>query len=114
MRSSKFFHRPAAGAFAVAVAVGGALLPIAGVSSAAPPAGTLQVTHSTMATATSTALTNLGGGGLPSDLLPGDPVPGNGVSPTPPKLPDGPRGIPGVMLDAYQRAEQTMADTQPG
>jgi membrane-bound lytic murein transglycosylase B len=33
---------------------------------------------------------------------------------TPPRLPDGPLGIPGVMLDAYQRAERVMAQTQPG
>lgn len=31
----------------------------------------------------------------------------------PPRLPDGPLGIPGVMLDAYHRAEQAMAATQP-
>jgi Bacterial Ig-like domain (group 3) len=29
------------------------------------------------------------------------------------KLPEGPLGIPGVMLDAYQRAERTMAATEP-
>jgi hypothetical protein len=29
------------------------------------------------------------------------------------KLPAGPLGIPGVMLDAYQRAERTMATTEP-
>lgn len=32
----------------------------------------------------------------------------------PPNLPDGPLGIPGVMLGAYQRAAQTLAATQPG
>ncbi|MGH3767877.1 MAG: Ig-like domain repeat protein [Pseudonocardiaceae bacterium] len=29
-------------------------------------------------------------------------------------LPDGPLGIPGVMLDAYQRAERVMAQIEPG
>jgi membrane-bound lytic murein transglycosylase B len=33
---------------------------------------------------------------------------------TPARLPDGPLGIPGVMLDAYQRAERVMAQTEPG
>jgi membrane-bound lytic murein transglycosylase B len=33
--------------------------------------------------------------------------------PAPPRMPDGPLGIPGVMLDAYQRAERAMAQTQP-
>ena len=33
--------------------------------------------------------------------------------PTPP-MPDGPLGIPGVVLDAYQFAERTLADTRPG
>jgi Bacterial Ig-like domain (group 3) len=50
MRASRFFHRYAAGAFVVAVAVGGALL-IGGVANAAPSVSTNQVT------ATSTALT---------------------------------------------------------
>ncbi|HET9255773.1 MAG TPA: lytic murein transglycosylase [Pseudonocardiaceae bacterium] len=34
--------------------------------------------------------------------------------PTPPDLPDGPLGIPGAVLDAYQFAQRTMADIQPG
>jgi Transglycosylase SLT domain len=33
--------------------------------------------------------------------------------PTPP-MPDGPLGIPGVVLDAYQFAQRTLADIQPG
>jgi Big-like domain-containing protein len=33
--------------------------------------------------------------------------------PVPSKMADGPLGIPGVMLDAYQRAERVMAQTQP-
>ncbi|MGH9182071.1 MAG: Ig-like domain repeat protein, partial [Acidimicrobiales bacterium] len=228
MRSSGSFYRPAAAAFAVAVAAGGALLPVAGVSSAAPPAGTVHVARSMAATATSTELTTspvsevgqgaavtliatvtpstavgavqfgdgatdigipetvtdgtasvttstsmlavgphqltavfiptnpvaygpskspdvsltvtgseggeslqeitpqaqrsdqsldelnvLDGGSQPGDVVPGDLVPGDVASPTSQKLPDGPLGIPGVMLEAYQRAERTMADTQP-
>jgi len=50
MRTSRFFHRYAAGAFVVAVAVGGALL-IGGVANAAPSASINQVTP------TSTTLT---------------------------------------------------------
>ncbi|MGH3887304.1 MAG: lytic transglycosylase domain-containing protein [Pseudonocardiaceae bacterium] len=69
-------------------------------------------------------------GALPGDPLPSDPLPGEGLTgdgqpgdprpaappgfPTPPTLPDGPLGIPGVVLDAYQRAEQTLAASQPG
>ncbi len=53
-------------------------------------------------------LPDLGSGGQP-----GDPVPDTGVIAAQTNLPDGPLGIPGVMLDAYQRAEQTMAQTQP-
>ena len=34
--------------------------------------------------------------------------------PTPPNLPDGPLGIPGVVLDAYQFAQQTLTATRPG
>jgi hypothetical protein len=34
--------------------------------------------------------------------------------PTPPNLPDGPLGIPGVVLDAYQFAQRTLAETRPG
>ena len=33
---------------------------------------------------------------------------------TPPYLPDGPLGIPGVVLDAYQFAQRTLTDTRPG
>ncbi|MGH3801522.1 MAG: Ig-like domain-containing protein [Pseudonocardiaceae bacterium] len=54
MRTGRFFHRHAAGASVVAVAVVGALL-IGGVANAAPPASTHVVT--TAPTATSTALT---------------------------------------------------------
>ncbi len=61
--------------------------------------------------------------------LPGDPVPtevpgavpesvsaGAGLPgiPTPLNLPDGPLGIPGVVLDAYQFAERTLAAARPG
>lgn len=78
----------------------------------------------------------LPGGPLPGGPLPGDAVPGNGVPgtgvpggdgvrgdsasagppgiPVPPNLPDGPLGIPGVMLNAYQRAARTLAASQPG
>jgi hypothetical protein len=73
-------------------------------------------------------------GSLPGDASTGDPVPGEplaGVTvpgavglgdspetrlpgiPTPP-LPDGPLGIPGVVLDAYQFSERTLADLRPG
>jgi membrane-bound lytic murein transglycosylase B len=214
MRRSTFFRQPTARAFAVAVAAGGALLPLVGAASAAPLVGTFQVASSTMATATSTTLTtspastvaqdapvtliaavtpatatgtvqfragttDIGtpgtvtdgttsvttstsalavgthqltavftptnpaaydpsaspavslavtapeGSGAPQTTIiqpqqsvqsldepvPADPAPS---STAPPRLADGPLGIPGVMLDAYQHAEQTMADTQPG
>ncbi len=53
---------------------------------------------------------------VPGDQVPGDQAPGDEVPgyPTPPTLPDGPLGIPGVVLGAYQRAEQTLATSQPG
>jgi transglycosylase-like protein with SLT domain len=47
-------------------------------------------------------------------------VPGDSASaalpgiPTPPNLPDGPLGIPGVVLDAYQFAQRTLTATRPG
>jgi hypothetical protein len=73
----------------------------------------------------------LPGGPLPGDAVPGNGVPGTGVPggdgvrgdsasagppgiPVPPNLPDGPLGIPGVMLNAYQRAARTLAASQPG
>ncbi|HET9116530.1 MAG TPA: lytic murein transglycosylase, partial [Pseudonocardiaceae bacterium] len=49
------------------------------------------------------------------DFVLGDPasigLPG---IPTPPNLPDGPLGIPGVALDAYQFAERTLVTARPG
>jgi transglycosylase-like protein with SLT domain len=66
-------------------------------------------------------------GALPGDPLPADP--GAGVGPTglpdsadarppgiatPANLPDGPLGIPGAVLDAYQFAQRTLAATRPG
>ncbi|HEX5143479.1 MAG TPA: lytic murein transglycosylase [Mycobacterium sp.] len=66
-------------------------------------------------------------GALPGDPLPADPgagVASTGVpasadarSPgivTPPNLPDGPLGIPGAVLDAYQFAQRTLAAIRPG
>jgi hypothetical protein len=71
-------------------------------------------------------------GALPGDPLTADPTPGtepatvpDGVPPdaasiglpgipTPPDLPDGPLGIPGVVLDAYQFAQHTLASARPG
>ncbi len=77
-------------------------------------------------------------GALPGDALPGGAVPGDGLAggpstgtpvdavpgdptataqpgiPTPPNLPDGPLGIPGAVLDAYQFAQRTLAATRPG
>jgi hypothetical protein len=71
-------------------------------------------------------------GALPGDLLPTDPQPsatpaavpdwvlGDPASigvpgiPTPPNLPDGPLGIPGVALDAYKFAERTLMTARPG
>lgn len=53
--------------------------------------------------------------GTPVDAVPGDPTataqPG---IPTPPNLADGPLGIPGGVLDAYQFAQRTLAATRPG
>lgn len=52
-------------------------------------------------------------GALP-DRVPGDPASiGRPGIPTP-ELPDGPLGIPGVALDAYQFAERTLAHARPG
>ena len=73
-------------------------------------------------------------GGLPTDPMTSDGVPsaappGDGVAPglvsdpvstplpgipTPPNLPDGPLGVPGVVLDAYQFAQRTLAGIRPG
>ncbi len=71
-------------------------------------------------------------GALPGDPLPADPEPsatptalpdwllGDPASiglpgiPTPPNLPDGPLGIPGVALDAYRFAERTLLTARPG
>ncbi|MGH3846102.1 MAG: lytic murein transglycosylase [Pseudonocardiaceae bacterium] len=80
-------------------------------------------------------------GALPGDPVTGDPKPGDPVTgevvpgptsgaldllrgdpasiglpgiPTPPNLPDGPLGIPGVILDAYQFAQRTLTAARPG
>jgi hypothetical protein len=71
-------------------------------------------------------------GAMPGDLLPADPqssatstavpdwVLGDPASiglpgiPTPPNLPDGPLGIPGVALDAYRFAQRTLVTARPG
>jgi Transglycosylase SLT domain len=54
-------------------------------------------------------------GGLPASVTPGDSaiavLPG---IPTPLNLPDGPLGIPGVVLDAYQFAQRTLVALRPG
>jgi hypothetical protein len=44
-------------------------------------------------------------GGSTSVQLPGIPTP---------ELPEGPLGIPGVVLDAYQLAGRTLAEARPG
>ncbi len=53
--------------------------------------------------------------GTPVDAVPGDPAataqPG---IPTPPNLADGPLGIPGAVLDAYQFAQRTLVSIRPG
>ena len=50
-----------------------------------------------------------------ADALPGV-SPGAALAgiPTPPNLPDGPLGIPGIALDAYQFAQRTLAELRPG
>ncbi|HEX5143169.1 MAG TPA: lytic murein transglycosylase [Mycobacterium sp.] len=66
-------------------------------------------------------------GALPDDPLPADPSAGVGSTgladsadarppgiATPPNLPDGPLGIPGAVLDAYQFAQRTLAATRAG
>lgn len=59
--------------------------------------------------------TGAGGDGLPAG---GAPAESTGAElfgiPTPPNLPDGPLGIPGAVLDAYQFAQRTLAAIQPG
>lgn len=121
MRSSRSFRRPTSRAVLVAVAAGAVLLPVAGLSSAAAPASTPQLNRVTAA--------QLNPSTLPAVSLP---VPASDLDesvPTvsqaqqsgqsldgmaAPRLPDGPLGIPGVMLDAYQRAEREMAAAEPG
>lgn len=53
--------------------------------------------------------------GTPVDVVPGDPIvtaqPG---IPTPSNLADGPLGIPGAVLDAYQFAQRTLVAIRPG
>ena len=68
----------------------------------------------------------LSGDPLPTDTIPtaalsvAPSVPGASVGGGPsgiwirPNLPDGPLGIPGAVLDAYQVAQRTLANTQPG
>lgn len=57
--------------------------------------------------------------GVPETESPGDGVTGDSSGPglhefpAPPDLPDGPLGIPGVVLGAYQSAEQTLAVSRP-
>lgn len=62
---------------------------------------------------------------LPSEAAPATGVGDDGLAagallralsgiPTPPDLPDGPLGIPGAALDAYQFAQRTLAATRPG
>lgn len=199
MRSSRFFHRPTARAVLVAAAASAVLLPIARVSSTAPPAripgvvrpttvqvastalnptaivqgapvtliaavtpatatGTVQfmdgatalgaparVTQGIASTTTSTAVLASGPHALTAVFTPTDKAYGLSNSPAlsltvvspqaagspqrapqplsdaqsldqpaPRTLTDGPLGIPGVMLDAYQRAERVTAQLQPG
>src|SRR5947209_4065586 len=63
MRSSRSFRRPTVGVFVAAVVAGAALLPIAGVSSTAPPVGAFHVAHSMpgpLAPGSSQTITSLG------------------------------------------------------
>jgi hypothetical protein len=55
------------------------------------------------------------GTGTPVDAVPGDPTATawSGI-PTPSNLADGPLGIPGAVLDAYQFAERTLVAIRPG
>lgn len=201
MRGSRSFHRPTAGTFLVAAAAGAVLLPLGGLSSAAPPAsnpetrattvqvvsdaltpsltsavaqgapvtliaavspatavGTVQfmdgmttlgnpvtVTNGAASTTTSTSALAVGSHALTAVFTPANKVYSPSTSPAlsltvtaseeggsvqassqaqpsgqsldqvaPSSLQDGPLGIPGVMLDAYQRAEREMAVIQPG
>ncbi|MDQ2790133.1 MAG: lytic murein transglycosylase [Actinomycetota bacterium] len=59
--------------------------------------------------------------GIPTTGLPGDAMAVDSAGaaqqpgiPTPPNLPDGPLGIPGAVLDAYQFAQRTLAAMRPG
>ncbi|HZE03166.1 MAG TPA: lytic murein transglycosylase, partial [Pseudonocardiaceae bacterium] len=53
--------------------------------------------------------------GTPLDAVSGDPIaPAQAGIPTPPNLADGPLGIPGAVLDAYQFAQRTLVAIQPG
>jgi membrane-bound lytic murein transglycosylase B len=107
------------------------------VSSAVPPTGILNETYSTVPAepaivtapegdaslqATITQAQQSGQsldepnvlGGLSGDTLTGASMLDNTASAAAPRLPDGPLGIPGVMLSAYQHVERTMAQTHPG
>jgi hypothetical protein len=53
--------------------------------------------------------------GTPPDAVSGDPIaPAQAGIPTPPNLADGPLGIPGAVLDAYQFAQRTLVAIRPG
>ena len=125
MRSSRSFRRPTVGVFVAAVVAGAALLSITGVSSTAPPVGAFHVAHSMpgpLAAGSSQTITSLGEPSAQSlDEQSGSGAAvsrgvaaGTAALAPAPTVPGGPFGVPGVMLDAYQRAERTMAQTQPG
>lgn len=107
---------PAAYAVLVAVAVGGALLPIAKLSNAAAPPLSLTVPASPVP-ASPVAASPIAASQSDESLRGTSRAQQSGQSldePTPQRLSYGPLGIPGVMLDAYQRAEREMAEIQPG
>ncbi|MGH3826491.1 MAG: lytic transglycosylase domain-containing protein [Pseudonocardiaceae bacterium] len=102
---------PAAYAVLVAVAVGGALLPIAKLSNAAAPPSPLTVAASPVpASPIATSQGEVSPQATSRAQQSGQSL----DEPAPQRLPYGPLGIPGVMLDAYQRAAREMAEIQPG
>jgi hypothetical protein len=83
----------------------GALADPAGLGVTGAPPGDLLSTS-----AAPSVVPTTGPDGVPTDPASAD-LPG---IPTPPNLPDGPLGIPGVVLDAYQFAQRTLTAVRPG
>jgi hypothetical protein len=114
MASSGSCRSPAAYAVLVAVmvVVGWAFLPIAKLFNAAAPP--LPLTVPTSPLLPTSPLPTSQGDGSPQAISRAQQSGQSLDEPAAQRGPSGPLGIPGVMLDAYQRAEREMAGIQPG